>query len=245
MYRSIAVGLLIAAAPVPAIAQSAHRDHATEFTVRVENVSTTSTLKLSNGETAPAPTAPVLWVVHTGKDPVFTDGQKDRGHGLESLAEEGDPSKLATALEGKAGIVKVGAVAIPVGDMEPGPALPGKVFEMKFTASPGEKLTLAFMFGQSNDLFYAPVGEGIALFDSNGKALSGNITSKLVLWDAGTEVNQEPGLGPDQAPRQAGPNTGATEHGIVRLVKDQFTYPKVGEVVRVTVTPQPMMMGSK
>ena len=32
----------------------------------------------------------------------------------------------------------------------------------------------------------------IALFDSHGAPVSGDVTSKLVLWDSGTEVNQEP-----------------------------------------------------
>src|SRR5437773_11951801 len=36
----------------------------TTFTVRIENVSTASTLRLSNGQTAPAPNAPGLWVVY-------------------------------------------------------------------------------------------------------------------------------------------------------------------------------------
>ena len=62
----------------------------------------------------------------------------------------------------------------------------------------------------------------------------------ISLWDAGTEVNQEPGLGPDQAPRQKAPNTGASERKPVQLVKDVkdgFTYPKVSEVLRVTIAP--------
>jgi hypothetical protein len=94
---------------------------------------------------------------------------------------------------------------------------------------------LAFMFGQSNDLFYAPKDEGIALFDGS-RPITKDITSQLVLWDAGTEQNQEPGLGPDQAPRQKQPNTGQAEKGVVRLVKDSFTYPATGDVVRVTIT---------
>lgn len=244
MYRALAAGLLIAAAPASIAAQYKSHDSGTEFTVRIENVSTPKTLRLSNGETAPAPTAPVLWVVHTKQDPLFTEGHRDRGLGLESLAEDGDPSKLATALEGTAGIVAVGAVAVPTGDMGPGPILPGKSYELQFTATPGQKLTLAFMFGQSNDLFYAPKGEGIALFDEDGKPLSGDIAPKLLLWDAGTEINQEPGLGPDQAPRQSGPNTGTSERGTIRPVRDRFTYPEVRDVIRVTVTPEPMMMGS-
>src|SRR5206468_3538220 len=58
----------------------------TTFTVRIENVSTASTLRLSNGQTAPAPNAPGLWVVHDEPDPLFTAGAKDRDQGLERLA---------------------------------------------------------------------------------------------------------------------------------------------------------------
>jgi hypothetical protein len=209
--------------------------HPAEFTVRVENVSTASTLKLSNGTTAPAPTAPVLWLVHRDRDPVFTDGQPDRGLGLESLAEDGNPVRLAGVLRGRPGVEAVGAVAVPVGASEPGPILPGHAYEFTVTASPGESLSLVFMFGQSNDLFFGPAA-GIPLFDGAGKPLGGDITSRLSLWDAGTEVNQEPGLGPDQAPRQMADNTGAAEHGVVGTVKDQFTYPRVSDVVRVTVS---------
>ena len=70
--------------------------------------------------------------------------------------------------------------------------------------------------------------------------MSGDITSLIYLWDAGTEVNQEPGLGPDQAPRQNAPNTGASERKAVQLakdVRDGFNYPKVSGVLRVTITP--------
>ncbi len=230
-----ALALLTSAAAAPAAAQEMQHD--TEFTIRVENVSTPMTLKLTNGESAPAPTAPVLWVIHTATDPVFTDGKPDGGMGLEHLAEDGSPATLVETLLGKPGIVAVGAVAVPEGAVEPGPILPGHAFELKVSAQPGQRITLVFMFGQSNDVFFAPVGAGIALFDDNERPLRGDITSQLVLWDAGTEVNQEPGLGPDQAPRQPADNTGAAEGGVVRLVNDGFTYPKVSDVVRVTVTP--------
>src|SRR5262249_1030302 len=93
-------------------------------------------------------------------------------------------------------------------------AWPGDTFEFKVTAKPGERLTIATMFAQSNDLFYAPKEEGIALFDASGKPVAGDITSQILLWDAGTEVNEEPGLGPNQAPLQPAPNTGPAEHGV-------------------------------
>jgi len=178
--------------------------------------------------------------VHNEPEPLFAVGARDRGKGLEALAEDGNPSVLSAAVQRQRGIVASGTFLIPVGDATPGPATPGKAFEFSFTAEPGQRLTFATMFGQSNDLFFAPDDRGIQLFDSKGDVMSGDITSPIYLWDAGTELNQEPGLGADQAPRQRAPNTGAPERKpvqLVRDVKDGYTYPKVAEVLRVTVRP--------
>ena len=60
------------------------------------------------------------------------------------------------------------------------------------------------MYVQSNDLFLSPGDTGIALFADDGLPISGDITAQIGLWDAGTEVNEEPGVGANQAPRQAG-----------------------------------------
>ena len=76
--------------------------------------------------------------------------------------------------------------------------------------------------------------EGIDLFSMDGEPISGEITAQLALWDAGTEVNQEPGIGSDQAPRQAGPDTGADEMGVVQLVEDMYSYPE--GVIRIIIT---------
>ena len=50
-------------------------------------------------------------------------------------------------------------------------------------------------------------------------------------------MNQEPGVGADQAPRQKSPNTGAAEGGVVRRAKGEAFYSKAGQLFRVTVTP--------
>jgi hypothetical protein len=213
------------------------------FTVRIENVSAANALKLSNGKTEPVGVAPVLYFIHTNRAPLFTSGEPDRGKGLEALAEDGPTAPLEKSLKGQPGIVHVGSTDTPVGASSPGDIWPGLHFEFKVTAKPGERLTIAAMFVQSNDLFYAPREEGIALFDASGKPIGGDVTSQILLWDAGTEVNEEPGLGPNQAPLQPGPNTGPAEHGVVRPiteVKDGFHYPNVPEVLRVTITPGPM-----
>jgi len=207
------------------------------FTVRIENVSTGMTLHLSNGETAPAPHSPGVWTVTRLFNPLFTVAQYDAGLGLEQQAEDGDPSVLAGSIAGEPGILSSGVFSIPVGDAGPGPATPGKYYEFEITARPGDRLSFTSMFGQSNDLFYAPGKVGIPLFSEGKVPISGDVTRFVKLWDAGTEVNQEPGLGPDQAPRQSGPNTGESEHERILPVHDQYTYPKTDEVIKVTITP--------
>ncbi len=236
-YRAITVwcrrfGVNFATAP---LTMGGAGDMAAEFTVRIENVSTPTTLKLSNGETAPAPTSPVAWALVRSGNPIFTPGAIAGTNGLEQLAEEGNPTKLAESLAAMSGVVASGAVAIPLGDTEAGPALPGKTFEITFTAKPGDKLLLAMMFGQSNDWFYANA-DAFDLFDANGRPLTNvDHTAHLTLWDAGTEVNEEPGLGPNQGPRQTSPDAGKVENGVIRSAGDDFPAPPVTQVIKATV----------
>ena len=95
------------------------------------------------------------------------------------------------------------------------------------------------MFVPSNDLFFAFGEDGIALFDETGVPVSGDVTSQVALWDAGTEVNQQPGAGLDQPERQEVADTGEDEDGVVAQVNDRFTYPDVAAVIRVTIAPEP------
>lgn len=240
MHRSVPFALLLAAAaPAAASADSHASAHPpTTFTVRIENVSTPTTLRSSTGATAPAPNSPGLWVVHSGKHVVFAEGKPDRGAGLEAQAEEGNPAQLAASIRKAKGVTASGTFDTPVGDAGPGPALPGKAYQFTFQAHPGDRLTLTTMFGQSNDLFYAPADAGIPLF-VNGRPIDGDVTARLYLWDAGTEMNEEPGFGPNQAPRQPAPGAGRAERAPVRrieAVKDGFGYPRVDQVLRVTIS---------
>lgn len=116
---------------------------------------------------------------------------------------------------------------------------PDNSLEISFDAGKGHYLSFATMLVQSNDLFYAPAPNGIRLYDDSGNALTGNITDQIDLWDAGTEVNQEPGVGADQAPRQSGPNTGADENGTVELIEnvtDGYTYPANDAIIRAELS---------
>ncbi len=180
-----------------------------------------------------SPIAPGVWTVQTVAGRIFTSGSAASA-GLEALAEDGDPSGLASSFSGVPGISSSGVFNTPVGAGGPAPAFPGESYSFTVSAVPGDALSFATMLVQSNDLFYAPAEAGIPLF-SGDRATSGDVTSQIMLWDAGTEVNEAPGAGINQAPRQAGPNTGATEGGTVGLVSDGFTYPS--PVLRVTITP--------
>jgi hypothetical protein len=215
------------------------------FIIRVENISNGEVLKLSNGKSAPFVSAPVLWVIHDGStNPIFTGGKPDAGQGLELLAETGDPSERVKSLSGKTGIVAVGAAARPVGATADGPLTPGQWYEFEVTARPGQLISTAWMFGQSNDLFYSN-DRAIALFDASGQPKSGEMTAQLALWDAGTEVNEEPGLGPNQGPRQTTPNAGIAERQGIARVRDKYTYPRIGDVLRMTITASGDAVSSK
>ena len=129
-----------------------------------------------------------------------------------------------------------GSFDTPVGESEPGPAGMGMSYEFEFRAGPGTRLSFATMMAHSNDFFYAPGPEGIALWDGH-EQVTGDVTDQIMLWDAGTEINQEPGAGADQLFRQSGPNTGADDpNPLVRLAEDEYgTLPEVDSVISVTI----------
>jgi hypothetical protein len=243
LARAVSLSVAVLAGAQGALAQGAPA--ATTFTIKVENISQGEVLKLSNGKTAPFVSAPVLWAVHAeSMNPIFVAGQPDAGKGLETLAETGNPAPMAKALSGATGVAVVGADDRPVGSDAGGPIPPGKGYEFEVTAAPGQALSLAWMFGQSNDLFYSN-DRPIALFDAAGKPVTGDMTRQLALWDAGTEVNEEPGLGPNQGPRQKTPDAGTAEHQGIAHVLDKFSYPRTNEVLRLTITPSADAMSSR
>ncbi len=205
------------------------------FKVRIENISNSGGLAAQDGSKYPFALSPGMFIVTGDKMNFFKAGKK-AGDGLEAQAEDGNPEILAKSLLTEIGSTKMGIFNLPVGADKPAPILPGGAYEFTFTAEEGMKLNFIAMYGQSNDLFYAPE-KAIDLF-VKGEALSGDITGKLMLWDAGTEVNQAPGIGDQQAPRQKAANSGAAENGIVGLVKDGFSYPDTKDVLKVTITRQ-------
>jgi hypothetical protein len=239
----------------------------TRFTVRVENVSKPSALRLSTGGAMAIPVSPGVWAVHTGGNPIMTPGQVEAGLGLKGLAEAGLAAEFAANLGGVAGVGGHGAFEKPLtplitlGGMKPRKSMqapvvtgsaarepasrmlqPGRYFEFTMEARPGDRLSLAMMNAQSNDGLIASGAEGIALFDATGRPESGDVTGQLSLWDAGTEVNEEPGLGPNQGLRQGAPHAGDPERRPVRSMSEaEFgdRWPKVSQIVRVTLRVAP------
>lgn len=176
------------------------------------------------------PFAPGVFAVYEGLNPIFKSGE-NASNALQGLAEDGNVSMFN--FDATNGVNTWETFAIPMGGSAPAPIFPGEKYQVSFMASEGDMLSFATMFVQSNDVFVAP--EGISLF-SNGLAMTGDITMYLKLWDAKTEMNEFPGAGMYQAPRQAGANMGMDESGMVEMVNDGFTYPAVANIIKVTLS---------
>lgn len=211
---------------------------AEDFLVRVENVSTPHTLHTSLGDKGVA-ISPGVWVLHSGSNPIYTVGQK-ASLGLKRLAEDGDPNALFSDLQVHPGVKGVGAfdyAALPY--PVTGAIGPKQAYEFIVSgAKPGDKLSFATMFSESNDWFYSDNAQGISLFNADGTPMSGEVTAEVGLWDAGTEQNEEPGLGPNQAPRQGRPDTGKSRNDPVSAVTSPQA-PSVTSSLKVTITPRP------
>lgn len=70
---------------------------------------------------------------------------------------------------------------------------PGESTSFSFYAGKGQTISFAAMYGNSNDLFFAPANPGIKLYQDNGDPVTGNVSSQIRLWDNGTRVNETPG----------------------------------------------------
>lgn len=182
-----------------------------------------------------SPFAPGVYVVHTEGYPVFQDGVKDGNVGLEALAEDGNPAVLDGNLSKATYLPQHGVFTTPNGKSAAAPLLPGEYYEFSFKAKEGDRLNLASMLVQSNDLFIAFDDSGLPLFNG-GAAKVGNVTNLIKLWDAGTEVNEFPGAGNNQPPRQSGANVGVPETKGVAVVGNDFTLPSVDKLIKVTIS---------
>ena len=201
---------------------------------------------LSDRTGTPTAFAPGIWALADKPGVLFVPGPHPgllywnadpiKTPGLENLAEDGDPSVLADVLA-QHGIVH-GVFERPVGADGPGWLLPGgkQAFVVDARYAP-RKLSVAFMFAESNDWFVATDANGIALENAwGGPTVGGDVSRQLFLWDAGTEADEPSGEGLHQLPRQRATGSGPLDDdNTVRLVRGHDT-PDVADLVRVVIT---------
>ena len=189
------------------------------------------------------PLSPGVFAIHDSEvRPVLVTGEVDRGVGLESLAEDGDPTLLGEALAADAAVDSSGTFGTA-------PLKPGEKYSFTISgASPGDHFSIVSMMMQSNDIVYSTPDNGIPLFNENGRPFNGNASRLIVSYDVGTEANEFPGAGLNQPIRQAAPNTGAADpnKAIRRVVMDDrtpsddgFIYRPEGERIKITIIPNP------
>jgi len=123
----------------------------------------------------------------------------------------------------------------PVGAGSSSAAAPGDTYSFSFTALPGQKLSFASMYLRSNDLFFTPIEKGIHLFNEENEAVSGDITNRIILVDAGTEVNQVIGSGADQAHQQSSANSGGLDSDPLIRLYDGNDQTETDRLIRVTL----------
>ena len=181
--------------------------------------------------------SPGVFAVFPGDNPLFTISASASA-GLERLAEDGDPAGLRMEMDAVDGLIASGAFERPDGAAEAEILRPGQAYRFSFTAVPPARLSFVSMYTESNDVFVSLPPSGVTLF--NGDVPIGGALSGLALFDAGTEVNETPGFGPNQAPRQRTPNSGEPEGGSVALLEDASgAYGAADAVARVTIASAP------
>ena len=103
--------------------------------------------------------------------------------------------------------------------------------QITFHAGKGQTLAFAAMYGNSKDLFFAPVNPGIKLFNDDGTAVTGDVSAQVKLWDNGTLVNSDPAGTASSQP------TTAEDKLIVEIAGTDGTYiyPAANEMMKLNL----------
>ncbi|TZF95980.1 hypothetical protein FW781_11110 [Chryseobacterium panacisoli] len=115
------------------------------------------------------------------------------------------------------------------GTVTPPTIMPGQSVSFTFNAGKTQALMFATMYGASKDWFFASQQPGIKLFDSNGNAITGDVSSSVLLWDNGTKDNTTGQA--ESKPIMQVPNVNASQ-----LMKLNLAYNDVTSEFTLTIT---------
>ncbi|HAY3552589.1 spondin domain-containing protein [Elizabethkingia meningoseptica] len=118
----------------------------------------------------------------------------------------------------------IGSAAVPLPVV-----LPGQSVSFKFNAGKGQRLMFATMYGASKDWFFAPENPGIKLYNDNGTAITGDISSQIRLWDNGSKNNTTGN--PESNPIAMVPNVDAS-----KLMQLNLAYDDAKSEFTITIT---------
>lgn len=106
---------------------------------------------------------------------------------------------------------------------------PGQSVSVTFSAGKTQALMFATMYGASKDWFFASQQPGIKLFDTNGNAITGDVSSSVRLWDNGTKDDTTGQV--ESKPIMQVPNVNASQ-----LMKLSLAYNDVTSEFTLTIT---------
>ncbi len=190
-----------------------------EFLVTVTNTAAEGALVAADGTDVGAAFSPGAWVVRASAEPGLFEAGRTATAGEEVLAESGHVRDLLRELASVADNRGTfgGDSESSYGDQ---PLFSGDQVSFGFRATEGQALSFATMFGESNDTVAR--GQEHPLFDDSGVPTSTRLV--VVYVDAGTERNEELGVGPNQGPRQSEPTAGEVE--ALRMTEFETTGPQ-------------------
>jgi hypothetical protein len=215
----------------------------TVFEITIENISSVPSFSAQNGAPVVNFFSTVFALIHTPPNFLFTRNQKDYNQGLQNLAENGDVSRLLQTLRAVENVEVIGIANEPSSGST-GILAPNQSFKLILSAtSLNARLSLATSFLQGNDILVMSPDSGIRLFNDNGIPITGDINNLFSMYDLGTEVNEPPGIGSNQVPRQGEAPEGQVSQGgredqPVRLlseVNDGFRYPSLTNSIRISI----------
>ncbi|MET4140322.1 spondin domain-containing protein [Pedobacter sp. UYP1] len=178
------------------------------------------------------PLSPILVVVYNGIDnPIFKTGEKDRNEGLKELAQQGNATLLAAALQGRPGVKNVYVLPAPNSTV----LLPmignqvGGSVSQELSVAKGDRIAIATMYGFSNDWFFASSENG------SDATQTADISSSIKLYDNGTAVDQFPGAGNNQF--NLGGATASQSNVIAGVPNPNpfTTLPAINDIIKVKI----------